>query len=236
MVSSTRALHTPDRPRVDSQPPRRGLLGQRHDALWPATVPGRGRSARMARAAALLLLTVIAVALLAPVLAPAGGAEVDFTRANLAPTPAHPFGTDDLGRDLLYRVLVGGRVTLTAGLLAAIVAVLAGTAIGAISGYGGGRTDSILMRVTDVALSLPTFFVVLFLGAVMKPGADETLSHPARAAIAVVTLALGGLLGSLGIVSLVAKGYSALSWGFALVYIIPVCTLGVAKIVKSSRV
>jgi uncharacterized membrane protein YkvI len=73
------------------------------------------------------------------------------------------------------------------------------------------------------------------ISAVVKPGADETLSHPARAAIAVFTLALGGLLGSLGIVSLVAKGYSALSLGFALVYIIPVCTLGVAKIVKSSR-
>jgi uncharacterized membrane protein YkvI len=69
----------------------------------------------------------------------------------------------------------------------------------------------------------------------VKPGAEETLSHPARAAIAVFTLTLGGLLGSLGIVSLVAKGYSALSLGFALVYIIPVCTLGVAKIVKSSR-
>ncbi|TDG14700.1 hypothetical protein E2F43_00190 [Seongchinamella unica] len=70
--------------------------------------------------------------------------------------------------------------------------------------------------------------------AVLKPGADEALGHPARAAIAIVTLGLGGLLGSLGIVSLVAKGYSALSVGFALVYIIPICTLGIAKILKSS--
>ena len=70
--------------------------------------------------------------------------------------------------------------------------------------------------------------------AVVKPGEDGTLSHPARAAIALVTLCLGGLLGSLGIVSLVAKGYSALSVGFALVYILPVCTLGVVKILKSS--
>jgi uncharacterized membrane protein YkvI len=70
--------------------------------------------------------------------------------------------------------------------------------------------------------------------AVLKPGEDEALGHPARAAIAIVTLGLGGLLGSMGIVSLVAKGYSALSVGFALVYIIPICTLGIVKIMKSS--
>jgi uncharacterized membrane protein YkvI len=70
--------------------------------------------------------------------------------------------------------------------------------------------------------------------AVLKPGEDDTLGHPARAGIAIVTLCLGGLLGSMGIVSLVAKGYSALSVGFALVYIIPICTLGIVKIMKSS--
>jgi len=70
--------------------------------------------------------------------------------------------------------------------------------------------------------------------AVVKPGEGDALGHAARAAIAVVTLVLGGLLGSLGIVALVAQGYSALSVGFALVYIIPVCTLGVFKVIKSS--
>lgn len=70
--------------------------------------------------------------------------------------------------------------------------------------------------------------------SVLKPGEEEALGHPARAGIAIVTLGLGGLLGSLGIVSLVAKGYSALSLGFALVYIIPICTLGIVKILKSS--
>tara|TARA_B100000780_G_scaffold279081_1_gene255444 strand:+ start:4603 stop:5685 length:1083 start_codon:yes stop_codon:yes gene_type:complete len=70
--------------------------------------------------------------------------------------------------------------------------------------------------------------------AVVKLGADDVLGQPARAAIAIMTLTLGGLLGSLGIVSLVAQGYSALSVGFAVVYIIPVCTLGVVKIIRSS--
>jgi uncharacterized membrane protein YkvI len=71
--------------------------------------------------------------------------------------------------------------------------------------------------------------------AVLKPGEGEALGHPARAAIAIVTLGLGGLLGSLGIVSLVAKGYSALSIGFAVVYIIPICTLGVFKILQARK-
>ena len=70
--------------------------------------------------------------------------------------------------------------------------------------------------------------------AVIRPGENEALGHLPRAAIAAGTLALGASLGSLGIVALVAKGYSALSVGFALVYIIPICTLGVMKIVKSS--
>lgn len=68
----------------------------------------------------------------------------------------------------------------------------------------------------------------------VKVDANDTLSQPARAAIAIVTLLFGGLVGSLGIVALVAQGYSALSVGFALVYIIPVCTLGVVKISKSA--
>lgn len=69
---------------------------------------------------------------------------------------------------------------------------------------------------------------------VVAPDKGDALGHPARAAIAVITLILGGLLGSLGIVALVAQGYSALSVGFALVYVVPICTLGVFKVIKSS--
>jgi len=70
--------------------------------------------------------------------------------------------------------------------------------------------------------------------AVLTPDEDDALGQPARAAIAVTTLVLGGLLGSLGIVTLIAQGYSALSVGFALVYVIPICTVGVFKVIKSS--
>lgn len=70
--------------------------------------------------------------------------------------------------------------------------------------------------------------------AVLAPGDDEGLSHMARVAIALVTLGIGGLTGSLGIVELIARGYTALSVGFAVVYIIPVCTLGLIKIARAS--
>ena len=71
--------------------------------------------------------------------------------------------------------------------------------------------------------------------AVFRPGEDEGLGHLGRVSIAVVTLTLGGLMGSLGIVALIARGYSAMSIGFAVVYIIPVCTLGVIKIARYSQ-
>ena len=71
--------------------------------------------------------------------------------------------------------------------------------------------------------------------SVLKPGEDEGLGHLSRSSIAIATLSLGALVGSLGIVSLIAKGYTALSVGFAIVYIIPVCTLGVGKIITHTR-
>ena len=76
------------------------------------------------------------------------------------------------------------------------------------------------------------FSFVLFLNASCEP--DDALGRPARAMIAIVTLVVGGLVGSLGIVALIAKGYTALSVGFAVVYIIPICTLGVMKIINKS--
>jgi len=71
--------------------------------------------------------------------------------------------------------------------------------------------------------------------AVVKPREDEGLSHLARVSIAVTIIVLGGAVGTFGIVNLIAQGYSAMSYGFALVYIIPVCTLGVVKLIVSAR-
>ncbi|HVS45847.1 MAG TPA: ABC transporter permease [Verrucomicrobiae bacterium] len=89
----------------------------------------------------------------------------DVANAYAGPTWAHWLGTDRLGRDELARLLVGGRVTLAVGAIAATVAMLIGTIYGALAGYYGGVMDTILMRLVDVFLSIPTLFLLLFLAA-----------------------------------------------------------------------
>ncbi len=89
--------------------------------------------------------------------------EIDFTAKLQGPGWAHPFGTDDLGQDLLSRLIYGGRISLAVGLAAMVVAVLVGVVIGAISGMASGRLDAALMWVTDLFLSLPQLPLLLLL-------------------------------------------------------------------------
>jgi len=84
------------------------------------------------------------------------------------PSLQHPMGTDALGRDLFTRVLYGGRISLTVGLLVVVISISLGVPIGAISGYYGGRLDGILMRITDTFLSLPSFLVLILLSAILR--------------------------------------------------------------------
>ncbi len=90
---------------------------------------------------------------------------IDLASIRQPPSWDHWMGTDDLGRDLFTRVLYGGRVSIMIGLLSAVVGTVAGSAIGAVSGYYGGRIDNLLMRVTDVAYSIPTLPLLIVLGA-----------------------------------------------------------------------
>lgn len=83
-----------------------------------------------------------------------------------APSATHPFGTDDLGRDVLSRVVWGTRVSLLVGVAAALIATLIGTVIGGLSGFLGGWTDRALMRLTDAVLILPTFILILIIVAI----------------------------------------------------------------------
>jgi peptide/nickel transport system permease protein len=87
--------------------------------------------------------------------------KIDFSQATLTPSWEHPFGTNDLGQDQLARVLFGGKISVTVGLAAMFVAISFGTTIGAIAGFYGGIIDNILMRLTDLFLSLPQLPVLL---------------------------------------------------------------------------
>jgi peptide/nickel transport system permease protein len=114
------------------------------------------------------LLTVMV--LLAPVISPYDPTAVDIEKALLAPSRAHIFGTDHLGRDLFSRIIYGGRISLSIGFIAIAIALIIGMIIGSISGYYGGMADIILMRFVDVMLCFPSFFLILAVVAMLEPG------------------------------------------------------------------
>ncbi|OGN99116.1 MAG: peptide ABC transporter permease [Chloroflexi bacterium RBG_13_50_21] len=92
----------------------------------------------------------------------------DMTARYQSPSLTHPMGTDALGRDLMTRVLYGGRISLLVGLSVMAITLLIGVPVGAIAGYFGGRVDNILMRITDAALSLPSLLVLILLSAILR--------------------------------------------------------------------
>jgi len=102
---------------------------------------------------ALLLLVLMAIG--APLVAPASPTETHFATRLKSPSLAHPFGTDDLGRDVLSRVIWGARLSLSAGIVAVAIAVVFGTIVGMISGYYRGIVDAVIMRLTDLFMALP---------------------------------------------------------------------------------
>ena len=126
-----------------------------------------GRRTAIAATAALAVL--IALALLAPHVAPYGVDVIDLAHRRAAPSRQHGFGTDELGRDLLTRVLFGARVSLAIGLLSAALSAGIGVVVGAVAGYVGGVTDAVLMRVTDAMLSVPRLPLLMIAAAVLAP-------------------------------------------------------------------
>ena len=121
----------------------------------------RFRRHRPAVAGAFVLAVVTLATVIGPIAAPATPGALDYASALQGPSPAHPLGTDDLGRDLLARALIGGRVSVAVGLTAMLIAVTVGTAVGSLAGYFGGVVDGALMRLTDLFLALPSLPVLL---------------------------------------------------------------------------
>lgn len=146
--------------------PRIGLAPvARVDAPW---VRARRRFARNRLAVvSLVILTIIHLASIAgPVIIPQSPFDVDPLATLRPPGPGHPLGTDESGRDVLARLLYGGRVSLAVGLVSVLLSVTLGTVVGAVSGYFGRAVDSVLMRLTDGFMALPTFFLLLVILAV----------------------------------------------------------------------
>jgi peptide/nickel transport system permease protein len=97
-------------------------------------------------------------AFFASVISPYGQSEQNLYQRLLPPSSEHFFGTDDLGRDVFSRMIYGSRISLAVGFISVFIILFIGTSLGIISGYFGGKTDSVIMRFTDIVLCFPTFF------------------------------------------------------------------------------
>lgn len=140
---------------------------------------------------AILLVIVVAVAI-GPSIYPIPIDRIDFGQSTAPPSWEHPFGTNDLGQDILARVLFGGRISLTVALAAMLVAIFLGTLIGAISGFYGGAIDAILMRLTDLFLSLPQLPLLLLVVYLFRD-AIRAIAGPEIGIFVLIVFVIGGL-------------------------------------------
>lgn len=122
-----------------------------------------------------ITIVLILVALLAPLLSPYDPNIQDTSRRLETPSHTHPLGLDDLGRDVLSRILWGARVSLRVGFSVVLLASLIGITLGAISGYFGGWIDTIIMRITDILLAFPGILLAIALVAVLGPSLNNVI-------------------------------------------------------------
>lgn len=126
------------------------------------------RQNRLALTGGVIVAGMFVFALIAPLYSADPGA-IDITLRLMPPSWSHPLGTDDLGRDVLARILYGARISLLVGFVAVGIATAIGIVIGALSGYYGGWVDALLMRFVDIMLCFPTFFLILAVIAFLEP-------------------------------------------------------------------
>lgn len=117
----------------------------------------------------IIIDAIMVLALFAPLIAPYDPNSIDVKAILLPPSPQHLMGTDGLGRDVFSRMLFGARISLLVGIVAVGIATLIGVVLGAISGYYRGWVDVFIMRMVDVMLSIPTFFLILAVIAFLTP-------------------------------------------------------------------
>lgn len=143
-------------------------------SLWRSTLR-QFRRHRLANLSLIVLLVFIVLAVFANVISPYNPNDIDPRAAGVTrgfpqpPNLDHPFGTDDLNRDIFARLLYGMRVSLAVGFLAMFISIGVGLTVGALAGYRGGLLDNILMRLVDIFLSVPSFILFLALNAIFTP-------------------------------------------------------------------
>lgn len=152
----------------------------------------RFRHHRLATAGAVAFLFLTAATLAGPLVYPVPINAIDFKASMAPPSAGHPFGTNDLGQDMLARVLWGGRISIAVGVAAMLIAVTLGTLVGAISGYFGRTIDMVLMRITDVFISVPVLPLLLLIIYLFRDKLARTFG-PQLGIFWLVVVVIGGL-------------------------------------------
>lgn len=127
------------------------------------------KRSRLAVPGALVVCVFIIVAILAPVLAPYDPNKNDLSKTLLTPCAEHLFGTDELGRDILSRIIYGARLSLLEGLFSVLLAMAIGVPLGLVSGYLGGKTDTVIMRLVDILLAFPGVLLAVVIISILGP-------------------------------------------------------------------
>lgn len=135
----------------------------------------RFRRKRLALAAGAVILVLVLAAAFAPWIAPYSPSAPDYQHILAGPSWGHPFGTDAYGRDILSRVIWGGRISLTVGFVSVALGGAVGVMLGLIGGYVGGWVDSIVMRLADVLLAFPGILLAIGIVAVLGPGVTNVI-------------------------------------------------------------
>src|SRR2546425_1048182 len=169
VTAGPRPLADPDGIRAPSPVAVDAALTVRPTSLWRDGVR-RLRRNRLAMLGGIAVLLLLLTAIFADVLAPYAYTKTNFSRLNEAPSRDYPLGTDQLGRDLLSRMIYGARVSMLVGLGAQVIIVLIGVPIGALSGYLGGRADLFLTRFVDVMYAFPRLLFVILVMSMLGAG------------------------------------------------------------------
>jgi peptide/nickel transport system permease protein len=122
-----------------------------------------------------VIVIVVAMALLAPVIAPYDPLAASWTAVRKAPSGAHWFGTDEIGRDVLSRVIFGARASLLAGIVSVLMSLSIGVPVGLLAGYAGGKVDMLIARLTDALLACPFLILAIALAAFLGPSLTNAM-------------------------------------------------------------
>ena len=134
----------------------------------------RLRRNKVAMVSLILLVLILLATLFSEMIAPYSYSQRDLTNTFAFPSLEHPFGTDNLGRDLLSRVLVGGRVSLLVAFGSVILSAVIGSLLGAVAGYYGGKIEFTIMKLTDVMMAIPAFLLAVTVSAALGTGLVNT--------------------------------------------------------------